>query len=454
MKKVLKFQNSVKGKIESFALLDSRVRNCDISLNEDKAVMTAVLSFDGFSAKIEYSDYNEYRGYNFLEDNKNNAECLNTSFIFPFSELEYSIYDVHNAVNDREFVPLEFHTINERQYADEAVDTVTAFITRHIEELNNCDESIKAGLDKSFENGVATASKRMSVDEIKADKKKLEKHRRNMFLHRYDQSYFINFVCCGKKFPLQRWLAKMSAKGKLFTFEERYFEYLMENDFTVDNERLKARVKKNEKNALHSLLFKEVPIILGFALAGLILMLCNKLSAHIFYDGYEKLYSFVWLETIPLIIISIAMDFLLMSAVKKLFFKNKSFDFSFEKLFEGNKLVKILSVAVIVVTAVGQILMCSRCVAVNQNNFYYCESVGRQKYFEFSDVEIFAVEGWYDEYDEFQQDKEYILVFDKDYNNFIELYEDEYKKIPMDKIEIKGEYKTLQEFEQNYCTDE
>ena len=83
MKKILRFQNAVRGKIESFSQLDSRIKNSDISLSENETALTAVLSFDGFSVKIVYSDYDVYRGYNFLEDNKLNGKCLNTSFVFP-----------------------------------------------------------------------------------------------------------------------------------------------------------------------------------------------------------------------------------------------------------------------------------------------------------------------------------------------------------------------------------
>ncbi|MCH5314971.1 MAG: hypothetical protein J1E81_03575 [Eubacterium sp.] len=450
MKKILRFQNAISEKIESFSQLDSRIKNSDISLSEDETALTALLSFDGFSVKIVYSDYDMYRGYNFLEDNKLNGKCLNTSFVFPFSELEYSIYDVHNAVDDREFVPLEFHTINERQYADAAIDTVISFISRHIDELNNCDERIKTGLDKSFENGVKLASKRMSVDEIRADKKKLEKHMRNMYFHRYDQSYFINFICNGKTLSLQRWLAKMSAKGKLFTFEERYFEYLMDNDFTVDNEKLRARAKKNEKTALYTMVNETASIVLGLICSTVLILLCSKLSEQIFFSGYEKLVDFRMFKSFPFVIIATAFSFMFIPIVKKLFFKNKSIGLSNEKLFEGNKLLKILSVIVIIVMAVTEVFLSSKCVAVNQDNFYYCDSVGKQEYVEFSDVELFITDGWY-EYDEFYEGKEYILVFDKDYDNFIELCSDDYEKLPMNKLKITGEYKTIRDFQKVYC---
>lgn len=454
MKKVLKFQNSVRERIESFALLDGRVRNNDISLNEDDAALTAVLDFDGFRVKIEYFDYKAYRGYNFLEDNKANGECLNTTFIFPFSELEYSIYDVHNAVDDREFVPLEFHTINERQFADEAVDTVTSFISRHIDELNKCSEDIKARLDESFENGVKLASRRLSVDEIKTNKKKFEKHRQNMYCYRYDQSYFINFICRGKTGALQRWLARMSAKGYLFTFEERYFEYLMENDFCVDNEKLKKRLKKNEKNELHLMLYEAVLIVLCTICGGAIMLLCSEISERIFFEGYEKLHGFGMFTTLPLIIMAIAFQGVLIPVVKKLFSKDKNLVIPYEKLFDGKRYIRVIAVIVIILTAVSEVFLSSRCIAVNQDNFYYCDSVGNQKYVEFSDVQLFIVEGWYDDNGEYHQETEYVLVFDKDYDNFIEFYSDDYERLPVDKLNFSGEYKTMQEFEKDYCSYE
>lgn len=439
-------------KINSFALLDSRVRNLIINCSEGKDALDIKIEFENFMVQISYSYLGKTYGYRFAE-NEEPAGCLNTEFLFPFSSIAYSIYDVHNAVDDREFVNLEFHTLNSNESAADAADTVISFIQRHIDELNLCDDDVKNALEDSFKNGIEIASRRYNYEDLKNNPKKLEKHKANLYSLRYENPFYA-FLAHGKVHQLQIWLAKKSAKGKLLTFEKRYYDYLMENGFKADNPKLSERLKKESKNQLRRSLLYYGFTLAAFIFSMLICLVCDFAAGELFYKDYLRVFDFNMFFSIRMILLTVSIEILLHPVMVKLVGEEAVLPVD-KIIVEKRKIACPISAAVAVILICAEVLSCSKCIALGENNVYLCKSAGKAQYVQYSDIKLFTADGWDDD-DGFEEDKMYIAVINDDYNNYYDISRDrkdidDIERLINKNLKVTKAYKSVQDFQEEYC---
>ncbi|MCM1285875.1 MAG: hypothetical protein NC213_05125 [Acetobacter sp.] len=449
----LRFESIIREQINNFVLSDRRVVKNNFSADDNE--LTFELCFENFCVFIRYYNYKKLLGYNFLEDSYP-SDCLYTEFNFPFSKIPYSIYDVHNAVNDSEFTVLNFHNINSEEYAEEAVNDVLSFVSRHIDKLNNCSDDFAEILDASFKHDLALVSKKIKYEDLENNPKLQKKHQENMYFFRNEQSYFVNFINYGKVSALQKWLVQKSSKNQLLTFEERYYDYLIENDFKIENDRLRQNLKQSHSETkiiyLFNIITTIITIFIGFGLS----FCCELISKELFYKDYTIYSSFYYWSSIIAVIMAVGFSFVISPAVKRIFFRHKNIASSYDDIIIKNKKIIIPCVVLVILCMICQTVLSSKCLAIGENDMYFCESAGKPRYVEYSDAKFYDIDGWYDEYDEFHDDKQIVVVIDDKYDEFIENSEykisyDEMKKIVENKASISGKYKSVIEFQTEYC---
>ncbi len=225
---------------------------CNISFEEaskKNRCHTARLEYDGFCVLIKYGEAC-LEGYSFLEGSEF-SKCVVTKFIFPFSETPFSVYDVHNAVDDNVFTTYDFHCLYKPEDITNALKTVFDFIIRNKIELErvNTDTEFQGRLEASFAGGLKIASKRITPQKLKDNPEKyLSSHDVDLYFLRHQNDVFCDFVYKGKRGALERFFAKESKRKRLLPFEERYLEYLFKNDFEIPNTAVSNEVKGRIKN--------------------------------------------------------------------------------------------------------------------------------------------------------------------------------------------------------------
>ncbi len=247
MAEELLYKTALEEKISSFVVSDGDIVNYDSRYNEKKKCLEITLNYRDFTVLMYYSKFDLY-GYSFLE-NDNSQNQLVTKFLFSFSKIPYSIYDVHNAVDDRVFDTYDFHCLYNESRLLEAADTVFAFISRNKNLLFsiNENETLKNKLEASFDRGLKLASKKITREKISQDPEKyLYNHDVALYLYRTGESTLTDAVNHSKKGQFQRFFAKESKKDRLLTYEERYLEYLYENDFNAADGKVEERVKTQQ----------------------------------------------------------------------------------------------------------------------------------------------------------------------------------------------------------------
>lgn len=449
----LRFESIIREQISNFALSDRRVVGHDFSA--DNKELKAELCFENFCVSIKYYNYNKLLGYNFLED-AYPSDCLYTEFRFPFSKIPYSVYDVHNAVDDKAFTILNFHNINNEEYAKEAVNDVLSFVSRHIDELNNCSDVFVKNLDASFKHDFALVSKKIRYEDLENSPKLQKKHQENMYVFRNDQSYFVNFIHYGKVSALQKWLAHKSSKNQLLTFEERYYAYLMDHNFRIEDDRLKLNLKNTHSEAKTTSLLNIVSMILSIFIGYGVSFCCELLSKELFYKDYTLYSSFYYSGFIITVVMAVGLSFVISPVIKRIFFRHKNIASSYDDIIIKNKKIIIPCAVLVILCMICQITLPSKCLAVGEQDMYLCESAGKPRYVAYSDAKFYEIDSWYDEYGEFHDDKQIVVVIDDNYEEFIESSEnkisyDEMKKLVESKTKISGEYKSIIEFQKEYC---
>lgn len=453
MKSELLYRNTVEGKADTLLLENKAILSSDTVYNEDDNTLEIKLEYQGFTALLYYSDV-EQRDYCFLE-NENLAKSLIAKFRFPYSDILYSIYDVHNAVSDSRFDTYCFHCLYNEQDVIRAIDSVIAFINRNLSGLTalNDNEQMKNALDSSFDNGLCVASKNKITRQMLIDNpsKYYPKHDFNLYILRSSETAFTNHIYNGKVKALQQFYKRESKHNHLLTFEERYLEYLFENDFSVANEEVVKRVKCQEKTSgylnrvttITSLLSLLLGMGLTFLIEGLVknrleqeyyLLLPVEISSFLHFAFYTMSFSVIIYEPVKRIVIR----------------RRKEYDNSKSKTEKRiNVVLAVIGVVLVFATSGYVYLSAQKTVGINEESVYYCQKIGNVEILSLDEVKFYMIEGYsvddsfYDAYG----DKRIVVVRDNgDYVDSDYLDSIDVPKSLVNSLDYEASFKTLDDF--------
>lgn len=419
---------------------------------DDGCSLEISLNYSGFKA-IMYYCQNESADYSFLE-NQNIDKCLITKFEFDYSDIIYSIYDVHNAVEDKKFDTYVFHCLyNERQVL-EAIDIVVAFINRNyrtICEINN-NTQLQQKLDKSFDDGLMLVSKKITRQMLRENPKKYyKKHCINMFVYRNVDNPFTYHMNKGNKGELQRFFARESKRSNLIMFEQRYLEYLLENDFNTPENDVVERIHKQEKA---SGFFKKaetittvISAVLAIALNIGICVFCEKKIEQNFYLLQDVEMDF----SLALLLIFLGFFALSYPIIHNIVMKYND-DYDKDELKDSKKgmiIISLIGIVVILLSGTFIYFDSQKTIGISSNSVYCCQHIGKAETLSYDEVNFYLIDGMYidDVYSDTFNDKQIIIEKDGEY-----LYGDnmEYLDVPkeiINSLPYKETYKNLEEFE-------
>lgn len=449
----LQYAGALELKINELAC-DRKILSHNVEYDEDKEILKAALDYEGFRVILTYSS-NNHQGYTFLE-NENVEKCLLTRFMFNYSDIIYSIYDVHNAVLDSKFDTYDFHCLYNQAQVLEALERVIGFINRNYNLLCavNTNEKLQQRLDSSFDRGLELVSKKITREKLKQDPEKYyEKHEVNLYFFRSTETVFTDHMNNGSTKALQRFFARESKLNHLLTYEERYLEHLFENDFNISDRDVMERVNKQERTS-GSLKKAEtaatlVSLVLSVALNLLIAYLCESRLE----EKYWLLYD-IELDSIVPFVFYIAGFCAIIHPVFKYFAMRKRDDFDIKADGKLNAVVALVGVIAVALTSVYLTFDYQKAVGINENEIYYCQHMGKAEILSYDDVKLYLIEGSYNEewdtYSDAYPDKQIILVKDNDFEDYYVSDYMEYLDVPksfFDTLKFEDSFENFEAFD-------
>lgn len=190
--------------------------------------------------------------YSFIES-ENLGNSIVTAFKFAFSPIEFSIYNIHNIVDDQTFVTYDNHCVYAKEDVDSTIDTIFEFIGRNSRKASKIAESgdMQEALLQSAKHDLGIVAKNVDFDRFAeySDNNLIEKCNSRLYTYRCGDETFKKHILTGAKSEIQKWLAKKSAKNKLLDYEIRYFDYLIANDFEASNTQFNDSVSEHDKRS-------------------------------------------------------------------------------------------------------------------------------------------------------------------------------------------------------------
>lgn len=443
----LPYEDFVERKIDDIASKNSNIISHCTKCNEDDNVLEITLCYRGFTVEIEYSDYMP-QGYTFME-NFESGNCLITKFVFPFSKIPYSIYDVHNAVEDETFVTYDFHCLYDEQHIENALNTIMDFISRNESRISTIYDSPsrKALLEQSFSNAINVAAKKLDITDFDEDLKgSMMTLDDKLYTLRLGETVFTDFITKGKVNALQRFYTAHSKKNTLLTYEERYLEHLYKNDFKNTDSDFEAELKEKEKASKGISRASTIIGLVSIALAvGFSVLTGIKISDHIFED-YYVLNGIDPLRFVPTFIFILGFCCFTGIIYTLLFDKDTKKGNSKKDII---KFVSIFTITGILILSLGtgtQYLYMQRNVAIGKQDIYICTGLHKPETYNFSKSKIYIVQ------DTESQDQYAAIVVNDDYKNYYTtdcFYED--AKETTNKIKslpcYAGDFDSIEKFE-------
>lgn len=448
----------IENKISSICLENKNILSRKISFDEESDNLIITLIYNGFTVKLKYGD-TITEDYSFLEDD-NMGKSLIPKFIFPFSEIEYSVYDIHNAVEDSIFRTYAFHCLYDEASVGKALETVISFINRNEEKIRSISGSqrLQKELNESFESGLKIASKKITTDKIKENPKKyLSNHDIDMYYLRIAETAFTSHITKNTTRELQNFYRKQTKKNKLLPFEKRYIDYLYKNDFKNTDADAVESVKKNQK--ISSKIEKSNSFIyiisLIFALA------LDILIGSFIEKRIEKNYLLleeVTLDNIFIIVfLTIGFYLVLNNPLKRLFMRKKEgYDSKSTKLdIKTNAILAVAGVVIIIASGTFSYFDYQKNVGLGEKDIYYCQKLGKAEILPYDDVKLYLIEGTYygNDYSDTDDDKTIAVVVNDDYENcFVSEYltEIDMKNSYRDSLDYAGKFKSIEDFNDNF----
>lgn len=431
MEKVL-YNEVFEKKIKQYSLENNSIKSVDYSFDEKKSEYNALLHFDDFVIQIVYSCSN-WEQYSFMES-QTTSRCLLTTFKFPFSDYPFSAYDVHNALQDNKFETLEFHCLYDETALEAAIDAITAFITRNsvmLCEINSSPELQKA-LNDSYLHDLAVASKRITKTKLESDiEKYTNEHSVNLYFYRKDESVFTDFAVRGKRRALENFFVKKSAKGKFLKYEERFYNYLMESDFKINNEAFVENVKISSKKASRIEIADTIAIIFSLILALILNFSVAELAQNSISDEYIIIKSFAAEPSFTIFLAAFAGFIILTHRLITYLLLRKGNLYKYDIPPSKTAMTVWICIALTIITASTTIIYFDnqRCIALGENDIYFSDELREVEKIPYDNVKFYVIDGWYgDEYYDENCYKTVVTVINNDYKNCYEsknFYDDE-----------------------------
>lgn len=438
--------------LENRNILSHKIENDD----DDNMIITLV--FQSFSVTLKYSEA-VFEDYSFLE-NENNGKALIAKFEFPFSKIKYSIYDIHNTVEDNIFCTYAFHCLYNEAALGSAIETIFDFINRNYDIINsiNSSEKLQEKLDASFENGLKVASKKITKEKLKKNPEKYFKsHDTDLYLLRLDETAFIDNIIKGSTKSLQNFHRHNLKKGTFLTFEERYMNYLIQNDLKHPDEEIVKNIKEHNKVSKKIGNSHTISIAISFILA----MAINILIGIAVEKKIEKDYFLLSEVTIDNIfkIIPMIFGFILLTLhpIENLLMrKNKNYDT--QKTKNDKKAAAILALIGIICIAGSSAYFYfdfQKNVGLGKNDIYYCQKLAKVEKYAYNEAKLYLIEGTYydNDYSDTDDDKKIVVIINNDYKDY---YVSEYLTVInmtndyRDSLKYAGKFKSIEDFDDTF----
>lgn len=409
----LPFEKVFKDRISYKVSIDTNAQGVDFDYDEDACLITASIKYSGFTAMIRYSN-TLLESYSFIES-EYLGNSIVTAFKFAFSPIEFSIYNIHNIVDDQTFVTYDNHCVYAKEDVDSTIDTIFEFIGRNSQKASKIAESsdMQEALLQSAKHDLGIVAKNVDFDRFAeySDNNLIEKCNSRLYTYRCGDEIFKKHILTGAKSEIQKWLAKKSAKNKLLDYEKRYFDYLIANDFEASNTQFNDSVSEQDKRSSIVSKISLVSVMVSmFAAYGISYLIEKIVLNSIEAKGYSPLYANNF-DFIPILVLTVGIDILIGIAALNIILKKKDLT----TLIEGKTtkiICAVLGTAIIIGGCVFAYFDAQKNIALGENDIYICEQANKEEYVKYDDIKFYEVDCSDDEV------SQYILVKDNDYTNY------------------------------------
>lgn len=397
-------------------------------------------------------------GYSFFEGSDPTPDNgVIVRFKFDFSNIYFSPYDIHNALDLRNFEILDFHISQDEFEIEANVDRLFRFINEYsyqLEEFARYPIEQQKLLD-CYMHDLQVASKRIYEKGLEEKtQKRLRSHEIDLFYHQALAPYFSE-LSKGKSKNLKSRFEKLSQKGKLLMYEERYYKYLEAHDYQFTDE-----LTKNNLSVLpqrEAKLKRVNPIIILFSVIFCIVtsILIESVVTGCVFNGYTILTG----GDSEMFVVPVATVY---------FFVALIFDKIHEKKYgktlllphavnKRRLILSLLCIGVLAFCLFVRIDEAHDIVGINENQVIISEDMKSREVCDIKNdrVKFIKIDGYYDENNELVEERDFIIVVDDDYKNYLytDIYGDDLQST-IDIIEKNNafaeEYKTVDEFLEEY----
>ena len=453
--------------LKSFATRNPSVIFNEV-VNTDEDYTQGSLKFDSFT--VLFRCHNGGSGYSFMEvplfDDTNSAPmgCTEATyealFKFDFSEIPFSIYDIHNAINDQNFRTLCFHKIITEENAVNAASEILDFISKNeyqIDQLGT-DENLQKMLLDNYFYDEKVFDKKFDINKFNEDiETNAELHEVIMGLGLNIQDGVYKFLLTGNNKLLVKQFTKAEKKNDLILFEKRYEKYLYDNNFQKPDNEFTKELKSNKKSYKITKLVNALILIAGFVIGIVLSEVLSELLVKAFYkDDLFLGYTSSGFTSIFFIIGFVLLAFAIAYKLPFDFFKNK-----IEKIYkkEYNKVVLIVGIAMVII---GSICITytfkNHAIYINENDVLYIDNKPTT---DSDNVEFILIKGYeYEDennkivYCDAIEDRDLLYVFDGEYEyyQYCQIYSEDLTVTNHALSRIKkadctlSSYRTLEEF--------
>ena len=400
-------------------------------VNTEEDYTQGSLTFDNFT--VLFRCHGGGSGYSFMEipmlDDTRSAPmgCVEATyealFKFDFSQIPFSIYDVHNAINDQNFRTLCFHNIITEENAVDAISEILDFITKNEYKINQIatDENLQKILLNNYFHDEMVFDKKFDINKFNEDVEA------NAELHEVIMGWGLNiqdgvykFLLTGNNKLLVKQFNKAEKKNNLILFEKRYEKYLYDNNFQKPESKMIKSLEEVSKNSTITKLFNGGLVLLSFVVGVILTDICEKLLVNIFYPNDIFLgYTSSGILNLILVLGVVLLCFGIAYKLPFKFIKNKVTRI-FKKEYE--KPILIIGLVLVVIGSICITNTFKNCGIYIRDDVLYIENQIANKNF---DVEFVLIKGYETEddngkitYNNEVEDRDLLYVFDSKYEEY------------------------------------
>lgn len=449
----LPFEKIFKDRISYKVSIDTNAQGVDFDYDEDASLITASIKYSGFTAMIRYSN-TLLESYSFIES-ENLGNSIVTAFKFAFSPIEFSIYNIHNIVEDQTFVTYDNHCVYAKEDVDSTIDTIFEFIGRNSQKTSKIAKSgdMQEALLQSAKHDLGIVAKNVDFDRFAeySDNNLIEKCNSRLYTYRCGDETFKKHILTGAKSEIQKWLAKKSAKNKLLDYEKRYFDYLIANDFEASNTQFNDSVSEHDKRSSIVSKISLVSVAISMFAAYGISYLIEKITLGAIANSEYYPMSFHNFNFVLIMVLTVGIDVIIGIVAANAILRKKDLT----ALVQGKTaqiICTVLGVAIIFVGGVMTYFDTQKNIALGENDVYICEHWNEAEHVKYDEIKFYKID------DKETDSKEYILVKDNDYKNYSTFFKsDDLSKDAQalfeKKVKVEKTYSTFREFTDEFDTE-